>query len=205
MSLTNKRRSGCELYFLLTCLLVPPGLFSADHPPEAGVRQVRAPLQDPKEEPQQVPILPLPEVPVGGHVPQWWVLQGRTGLGSVSVTVVFAHARSQLFLLANTDYLTTTDARREWTGFHTHNHTQRAIWHCSLVLNCVFGQVANWWQAQLFACLSKVQEFIHSTLCPIYIFPLSKADYWNLWLMQTDGACSNCIAVSEPTDPFGVG
>lgn len=50
--------------------LIPPGFFPADHPSEAGIRQVRALLQNSKEEPQQVPILPLPEVPVSGHVPQ---------------------------------------------------------------------------------------------------------------------------------------
>lgn len=65
--------------------LIPSGFFSADHPSEAGIWQVWAPLQDPKEESQQVPILPLPEVPVGGHVPQWWVLRGVGGGGAGQV------------------------------------------------------------------------------------------------------------------------
>ncbi|KAG7455858.1 hypothetical protein MATL_G00245470 [Megalops atlanticus] len=46
------------------------GIFPEDDKAEAGVREVRAQLQDPEEEPEQVPVLPLPEVPVRGHVPQ---------------------------------------------------------------------------------------------------------------------------------------
>lgn len=49
----------------------PTGFLQENHPPQAGIWKVRAALQDPEEEPKQVPILPLPEVPVRGHVPQW--------------------------------------------------------------------------------------------------------------------------------------
>lgn len=45
------------------------GLFPANCAHEAGVRSLRAFLQDSEEESQQVPILSLPEVPVVGNVP----------------------------------------------------------------------------------------------------------------------------------------
>ncbi len=81
--------------------LIPPGFFSANHPSEAGIWQMWAPLQDPKEEPQQVPILPFPEVPVSGHVPQRWVLQGRAGLGSASSSAAHTHTHTSMVLVTS--------------------------------------------------------------------------------------------------------
>lgn len=75
-------------FFTFSFFSIPPGFFSADNSSEAGVRQMRATLQNPKEESQQVPILPLPEVPVSGHVPQRWVLQGGSGCFKLSCTFI---------------------------------------------------------------------------------------------------------------------
>lgn len=65
---------------MLHCYIVdvtPPGFLQEDHQAEAEVRQVRPQVQDPKEKPQQVPVLPIPQVPVCGHVPQRWAMESQ--------------------------------------------------------------------------------------------------------------------------------
>lgn len=46
------------------------GLLQENHSTQTGVRQVRTQLQDPEEEQKQMSILPFPQVPCSGHVPQ---------------------------------------------------------------------------------------------------------------------------------------
>lgn len=69
-------KRSCKWSWRLQCVsLSLPGFLQEDHQTKAGVRQVWTQLQDPKEEPQQVPVLPIPQVPLCGHVPQRYGLK----------------------------------------------------------------------------------------------------------------------------------
>lgn len=61
----------CMSYDVYSHALSLPGFLQEDHQAQAGVWQVWTQLQNPKEEPQQVPVLPIPQMPLSGHVPQW--------------------------------------------------------------------------------------------------------------------------------------